>query len=170
MKRFRGEVHYCYVSVIRLGADSDPRAPRFRVPACVLRPQGASRPPGETSGMRHPTNAGGMQMGERRLSERVTTMERLYRAPFPWEIQEAQGEFDMSFDMTTAHVRVVEFIAKPGRNFDLRKCIARDVLPFLALQPGFKNSLMLTPHREPRLVLVFSFWEKELDSRENQWE
>jgi len=105
-------------------------------------------------------------MGERRFSESVTTMERLYRAPFPWESQEAKG----AFDMTTAHARVVEFIAKPGKNFDLRKCIAASVLPFLGQQPGFKNSFVLTPHREPRLVLVFSFWESELDSRETQWE
>lgn len=109
-------------------------------------------------------------MGERRFSENATTMERRYRAPFPWEVQEARGAFDMSFEVATAHARVVEFIAKPGRNLDLRKRIARDVLPFLAQQPGFKNSFVLTPHREPRLVLVFSFWDKELDSRENQWE
>lgn len=109
-------------------------------------------------------------MGERRLEGNITTMERLYRAPFPWEVQESRGTFDMTFEMKTAHARVVEFIAKPGKNFDLRKCITVSVLPFLEQQPGFKNSFVLTPHREPRLVLVFSFWEKELDARENQWE
>lgn len=109
-------------------------------------------------------------MGERRFSENVTTMERMYRAAFPWEVEETRGAFDMTFEMTTAHARVVEFIAKPSRNLDLRNSIARDVLPFLEEQPGFKNSFVLTPHREPRLVLVFSFWDKELDSRENQWE
>ncbi len=44
------------------------------------------------------------------------------------------------------------------------------MLNFLERQPGFKGSFVLTPHREPRLVLVFSFWETEMDSRENQWE
>lgn len=110
------------------------------------------------------------KMGERRSSENVTTMERLYRAPFPWEVQESRGVFDMSFNMAAAHVRVVELISKPGKNFELRKCIAANVLPFLEQQPGFKNSFVLTPHGEPRLVVVFSFWDKELDSRENQWE
>lgn len=105
-------------------------------------------------------------MGDRRIEGSVTTMERLYRAPFPWEAQEPRG----AFDMATAHVRAVEFIAKPGKNAELRKVIASSVLPFLAQQPGFKNSFILTPHREPRLVLVFSFWESELDSRETTWE
>lgn len=97
-------------------------------------------------------------------------MEQLFRAPFPWESRETKSTLDMTCDMTTAHARVVEFIAKPGKNFDLRKRITESVLPFLEKQPGFKSSFVLTPHREPRLVLVFSFWEKELDSRENQWE
>jgi hypothetical protein len=105
-------------------------------------------------------------MGERRTEGNITKMEQLFRTPFPWEAREAKGPLDM----TTAHARVVEFIAKPGKNFDLRKCITASVLPFLEQQPGFKNSFVLTPHREPRLVLVFSIWERELDSRENQWE
>jgi hypothetical protein len=109
-------------------------------------------------------------MGERRIEGKVTTMERFYRAPFPWELRETKNTLEMACDMTTAHARVVEFIAKPGKNFDLRKRIMESVLPFLEQQPGFKNAFVLTPHREPRLVLVFSFWEKELDSRENQWE
>lgn len=105
-------------------------------------------------------------MDERRIEAKVTTMEELFRAPFPWESRDRRG----AFDMTTAHARVVEFIAKPGKNLDLRKSIGTSVLPFLEQQPGFKNSFVLTPHREPRLVLVFSFWEQEIDSRENQWE
>lgn len=105
-------------------------------------------------------------MGDRTMEGNATAMERLYRAPFPWEVQETRG----SFDVTTAHVRAVEFIAKPGKNAELRNAIASSVLPFLAEQPGFKNSFILTPHREPRLVLVLSFWESELDSRETTWE
>jgi heme-degrading monooxygenase HmoA len=72
--------------------------------------------------------------------------------------------------MPILNARAVEFIAKPGKNADLRNCIGTSVLNFLERQPGFKGSFVLTPHREPRLVLVFSFWETEMDSRENQWE
>lgn len=105
-------------------------------------------------------------MDERRIEGSVTTMERPYRAPFPWEVRETRG----GSDAPTAHVRAVEFIAKPGKNSDLRRAIASSVVPFLEQQPGFKNSFILTPHGEPRLVLVVSFWESELDSRETTWE
>jgi hypothetical protein len=105
-------------------------------------------------------------MGERRIEGNITTMEQLFRTPFPWESPQGEGAMDIS----TAHARVVEFIAKPGENLELQKCITSSVLPFLEKQSGFKRSFVLTPHREPRLVLVFSFWEEELDARENQWE
>jgi len=105
-------------------------------------------------------------MNQRSFGGTVTSIEHLFRAPFPWESQEPGGVLEM----TTVHARVVEFIAKPGKNVELRGCIEDSVLPFLETHHGFKGSFVLTPHREPRLVLVFSLWEKELDSRENQWE
>jgi heme-degrading monooxygenase HmoA len=74
------------------------------------------------------------------------------------------------FHMPILNARAVEYIAKPGRTSELRKCIGTSVLHFLEAQTGFKGAFVLTPHKEPRLVLVFSFWEKEMDCRENQWE
>jgi hypothetical protein len=105
-------------------------------------------------------------MDQHRSQASFTSLAQMFRAPFPWETQPGGGDLDM----TSVHARAVEFIAKPGKNLELRNCIEASVLPFLETQPGFKGAFVLTPHREPRLVLVFSFWEHELDSRETQWE
>lgn len=110
----------------------------------------------------------GQQMGHQPINGDVDTIEDLFHAASSWgmgNITENRG-----LEMPILNARAVEFIAKPGKNSDLRKCIGTSVLKFLEKRPGFKGSFVLTPHREPRLVLVFSFWETEMDSRENQWE
>jgi hypothetical protein len=111
----------------------------------------------------------GQQMHHEPINGDVATFEDLLRSVCPWRAG-AKSEGTGGFDMPILNARAVEFIAKPGKNADLRNCIGTSVLNFLERQPGFKGSFVLTPHREPRLVLVFSFWETEMDSRENQWE
>lgn len=110
----------------------------------------------------------GQQIGQT-IDGDVATFEDLLRGISPWRAG-TKSEGTGGFEMPILNARAVEFIAKPGKNADLRNRIGMSVLNFLERQLGFKGSFVLTPHREPRLVLVFSFWETEIDSRENQWE
>ena len=70
----------------------------------------------------------------------------------------------------TLNARGVEFIAKPGRIKDLRDCIRHQVMDCLELGNGYSGALVLTSHKEPRLVLVITFWRTELQARNNCWE
>jgi heme-degrading monooxygenase HmoA len=109
------------------------------------------------------------RMSENRMGRNAATIEEILRGVSPWGA-ESSTDGAAGFDMPILNARAVEFIAKPGKNSELCKCIGTSVLKFLERQPGFKGSFVLTPHREPRLVLIFSFWETEMDSRENHWE
>jgi heme-degrading monooxygenase HmoA len=68
------------------------------------------------------------------------------------------------------NARVVEFIAKPGRAKDLQDCIRESVVDYLKKRAGFAGTMVLTSHKELRLVLVFSFWSTERAATENRWE
>jgi hypothetical protein len=70
----------------------------------------------------------------------------------------------------TLNARGVEFIAKPGRINDLRHNIRHQVMDHLELGNGFSGALVLSSHKEPRLVLVITFWKTELQARNNCWE
>lgn len=70
----------------------------------------------------------------------------------------------------TLNARGVEFIAKPGRIQDLRICIRDKVTDYLRVAPGFSSAVVLTSHKEPRLVLVLTFWQTEMQARTNCWE
>lgn len=70
----------------------------------------------------------------------------------------------------TLNARAVEFIAKPGRIRSLRGCIRERVMEFLKLQRGFSSAIILTSHKEPRLVLVITFWNTEKQATGNCWE
>jgi len=74
------------------------------------------------------------------------------------------------FGLETLNARGVEFIAKPGRIRDLRENIRHQVMDYLELGDGFSGALLLTSHKEPRLVLVITFWKTELQARNNCWE
>jgi heme-degrading monooxygenase HmoA len=66
--------------------------------------------------------------------------------------------------------RAVEFIAKAGMSSQLRDCFDGPVLKFLEGLMGFRGTLVLTPHQEPRRILVLSFWKTERHCRETEWE
>jgi hypothetical protein len=68
------------------------------------------------------------------------------------------------------NARGVEFIAKPGRIQDLRSCILEKVMDYLRVSHGFSSAVVLTSHKEPRLVLVLTFWKTEMQARNNCWE
>jgi hypothetical protein len=70
----------------------------------------------------------------------------------------------------TLNARGVEFIAKPGRFHDLRSCIRHKVMDYLKDAHGFSSAVVLTSHKEPRLVLVLTFWKTETQARNNCWE
>jgi hypothetical protein len=75
---------------------------------------------------------------------------------------------DSGFEALNA--RGVEFIAKPGRIRDLRENIRHQVMDYLGLGNGFSGALVLTSHKEPRQVLVITFWKTESQARNNCWE
>jgi heme-degrading monooxygenase HmoA len=70
----------------------------------------------------------------------------------------------------TLNARGVEFIAKPGRTQDLRNSIRDRVMGYLRAASGFSSAVVLTSHKEPRLVLVLTFWKTETHARNNCWE
>ena len=68
------------------------------------------------------------------------------------------------------NARAVEFIAKPGREQHLRNCMRREVAALLGRQTGFAGILVLTSHKEPRLIRVLSLWDTAPQATENHWE
>lgn len=68
------------------------------------------------------------------------------------------------------NARAVEFIAKPGRVRELRNCLRRHTVGFLKRRNGFAGAFVLASHKEPRLILVLSFWNTELEAVNNAWE
>ncbi len=70
----------------------------------------------------------------------------------------------------TLNVRAVEFIGKPGRMRDLRNCIRDRVMEHLKQSSGFLSAIVMTSHKEPRQVLVLSFWQTESQATNSRWE
>ncbi|MFZ3214818.1 MAG: antibiotic biosynthesis monooxygenase [Candidatus Acidiferrales bacterium] len=68
------------------------------------------------------------------------------------------------------NARAVEFVAKPGKEQLLRSCLRRQIADRLQQQPGFSGVLLLTSHKERRLIRVLSLWETVTQSTENHWE
>lgn len=70
----------------------------------------------------------------------------------------------------TLNARTVEFIAKAGKMEELREKIRSGVTEILRQRTGFAGSMVLTSHKEPRLVLVLTFWKTVRDATNNRWE
>jgi heme-degrading monooxygenase HmoA len=43
-------------------------------------------------------------------------------------------------------------------------------MDYLKLAHGFSSAVVLTSHKEPRLVLVLTFWQTEMQAKNNCWE
>ncbi len=74
------------------------------------------------------------------------------------------------FGPGTLNVRAVEFIAKPHKMGELQECMRGRISEFLGNLAGFSGALVLTSHKEPRLILVLSFWNTEGHATQNRWE
>lgn len=72
--------------------------------------------------------------------------------------------------LSMLNARAVEFIAKPGRVLELRNCLRRHIVGFLKRRNGFAGAFVLASHKEPRLILVLSFWKTEREAVDNAWE
>jgi hypothetical protein len=72
--------------------------------------------------------------------------------------------------LSMLNARAVEFIAKPGRVRELRNCLRKHIVGFLKRRSGFAGAFILASHKEPRLVLVLSFWNTEREAVDNSWE
>ena len=68
------------------------------------------------------------------------------------------------------NVRAVEFIARPGKSAALRECLRDNVLEHLKRRAGFSGAVILSSHKEARLLTVLSFWRTEGEATENDWE
>jgi hypothetical protein len=79
-------------------------------------------------------------------------------------------DYHAGAEPSVLNARAVEFVAKPGRVDHLRNCIRQEVADLLEQQIGFIALLVLTSHKEPRLVQVLSFWDTAGQSNENRWE
>src|ERR1700683_2835237 len=73
-------------------------------------------------------------------------------------------------EVANLNARAVEFVAKPGREQHLRKCMRQEVAEILKRQPGFAGIFVLASHKEPRLIRVLSLWDTAPQATENHWE
>jgi hypothetical protein len=69
----------------------------------------------------------------------------------------------------TLHVRSVELIAQPRKINELGSCVRGALLDHLKKQRGFAGAIVLGSRKEPRLILVMTFWNAEKDAG-NRWE
>lgn len=79
-------------------------------------------------------------------------------------------DYHVGTESAALNARSVEFIAKPGRVQHLRNCMRQEIPELLKQQIGFAGMLVLTSHKEPRLVQVLSFWDTAGQSSGNHWE
>ena len=64
-------------------------------------------------------------------------------------------------DGKRVNAKTVDFIAKPGRTEELREHICQSVTPLLRLRTEFIRAIVLTSDKEPRRVVVITFWSSE---------
>lgn len=68
------------------------------------------------------------------------------------------------------NVRAVDFIARPSRAAELHACLNGRVLDSLKKWRGFSGAVILSSHKEARLLTVLSFWSTAGEAVENKWE
>lgn len=79
-------------------------------------------------------------------------------------------ESHLDREAATLNARAVEFIAKPGKEQFLCRCMSRDLAVLLSGQHGFAGIFVLSSHKEPRLLQVLTFWTTARQATENHWE
>jgi hypothetical protein len=86
----------------------------------------------------------------------------------PWEARAALVPND-ALGTQTLHARSVELVAQPGKIRELGSCVRGALMDHLKKQRGFAGVIVLCSVKEPRLILVMSFWKSEKDAG-NRWE
>ena len=86
----------------------------------------------------------------------------------PWEARSALAPND-ALGTQTLHARSVELVAQPGKTRELGSCVRGVLMNHLKKQGGFAGVIVLSSVKEPRLILVMSFWKSERDAG-NRWE
>ena len=86
----------------------------------------------------------------------------------PWEARTALAPND-ALGTQTLHARSVELVAQPGKTRELGSCVRGVLMAHLKKQRGFAGVIVLSSVKEPRLILVMSFWKSEKDAG-NRWE
>jgi hypothetical protein len=86
----------------------------------------------------------------------------------PWEATTPLAP-NRNLGARTLHVRSVELIAQPGKIRELGSCVRGVLMDHLKKQRGFGGVIVLSSLKEPRLILVMSFWKAEKDA-ESRWE
>jgi Antibiotic biosynthesis monooxygenase len=85
----------------------------------------------------------------------------------PWEARAALGPNTLGTQ--ALHARSVELVAQPGKTRELGSCVRGTLMDHLKKQRGFAGVIVLSSVKEPRLILVMSFWKSEKDAG-NRWE
>ena len=85
----------------------------------------------------------------------------------PWEATPLAPNGNLG--VRTLHARSVELIAQPGKIRELAGCARGSLMDHLKKQRGFGGVIVLNSLKEPRLILVMSFWKAEKDA-ETRWE
>jgi hypothetical protein len=85
-----------------------------------------------------------------------------------WEARTALAP-DSALGIQTLHARSVELVAQPGKIRELGSCVRGTLMEHLKKQRGFSGVIVLSSVKEPRLILVMSFWKAEKDAA-NRWE
>jgi hypothetical protein len=85
----------------------------------------------------------------------------------PWEAKTALAPNTLGTQ--TLHARSVELVAQPGKIRELGSCVRGTLMDHLKKQRGFAGVIVLCSVKEPRLILVMSFWKSEKDAG-NRWE
>ncbi len=86
----------------------------------------------------------------------------------PWETRTALAP-NSALGTQTLHARSVELVAQPGKICELGSCVRGALMEYLKKQRGFAGVIVLSSVKEPRLILVMSFWKAEKDAA-NRWE
>jgi len=85
-----------------------------------------------------------------------------------WEARTASAP-NSALGIQTLHARSVELVAQPSKIRELGNCVRGALMEYLKRQKGFAGVIVLSSVKEPRLILVMSFWKAEKDAA-NRWE
>jgi hypothetical protein len=103
------------------------------------------------------------------VMEDLETIEGVDFHSGPWK-PEAALKPEVHTRFRKMNARSVEFVAKPDKIGELRDCFRGPITEFLKRRRGFSGAVVLTSHKEPRLILVISLWRTERDATDNRWE